>query len=705
MALERIEAWLAVRNAQRFESDMDKAARSVRRLGDEQKHIRDQNVTLAQGFGGVRIGLGQYVALALGALPIIMGLAGATGALASSLGMAALGSAALATGIAGTMLPALTGMGIVIGRQVSNFGDVQTALQAYQLAVASYGRDATQAHTALKRLSGVVEEQGGIKMLRAVRMWQRLGEQFDAMTAPGRESVGGIMTQGLSAVQRILPAFTQMTNKSLGAVEANIGHLFAALSGREAQEGLRDLGAAFSEVSGPLTRAFTDVLMFILRVARASIPHVIDLALGIEKFGAGLDRASRDPAKLSDTISGLIEHTAAWWGLFKEVGLLVVAVMRGGAGEGKTFVETLTEGVRQLRMMAESTSGQNNIASFMRDSVENSIAFGQALWSILGPLFYLARDAMPLWTDILEANAVGLTNTLKLVLWLSDLMEPLGGLMGVVIVAFWGWKAALLAWNIIAVLTRSIIFAAWVATQLWTFWTYRAALAAIFHTGVLSVLSGAWARLNAMMFANPIGIIILALAALAGGIYYAYQNSEWFRNAVNDVWNALKEAGRWALQAGSDIGNFFGPALEAVYNTAVDLLDALNGISEWDVPTLVNIGGGKGGLLGFGGIDKFKGILGGKAEGGPVSRTGAYLVGERGPEIVRLQAGSAVIPNNARAGLPSAVRGRGTVRSIDPAFASAGGEARTIIVPVQLNGREIARVVADDTDDRMARRP
>ena len=40
------------------------------------------------------------------------------------------------------------------------------------------------------------------------------------------------------------------------------------------------------------------------------------------------------------------------------------------------------------------------------------------------------------------------------------------------------------------------------------------------------------------------------------------------------------------------------------------------------------------------------GIAGSLAEGGPVNRTGRYLVGERGPEIVNLPAGSSVTPNH-----------------------------------------------------------
>lgn len=54
------------------------------------------------------------------------------------------------------------------------------------------------------------------------------------------------------------------------------------------------------------------------------------------------------------------------------------------------------------------------------------------------------------------------------------------------------------------------------------------------------------------------------------------------------------------------------------------------------------VSGSLGGLAkGFG-----KNILGGFAAGGNVEKTGNYLVGEKGPEIVNLTKGAAVIPNN-----------------------------------------------------------
>lgn len=54
--------------------------------------------------------------------------------------------------------------------------------------------------------------------------------------------------------------------------------------------------------------------------------------------------------------------------------------------------------------------------------------------------------------------------------------------------------------------------------------------------------SGAMAILNAVFMANPIGIVIGLLGALAGAFVYAWNTSETFRNVVVGTWEAVKEA-------------------------------------------------------------------------------------------------------------------------------------------------------------------
>lgn len=62
---------------------------------------------------------------------------------------------------------------------------------------------------------------------------------------------------------------------------------------------------------------------------------------------------------------------------------------------------------------------------------------------------------------------------------------------------------------------------------------------------VVTVASNIWkvaqVALNFVLSANPIGIVVIAIAALVGALIAAYNNCETFRNICDDVWVAVKE--------------------------------------------------------------------------------------------------------------------------------------------------------------------
>ena len=63
---------------------------------------------------------------------------------------------------------------------------------------------------------------------------------------------------------------------------------------------------------------------------------------------------------------------------------------------------------------------------------------------------------------------------------------------------------------------------------------------------IVKVATTAWTAaqwlLNAAMSANPIGIVMIAIAALVAGIIIAYTRSETFRNIVKAAMDAVKVA-------------------------------------------------------------------------------------------------------------------------------------------------------------------
>jgi phage tape measure protein len=114
------------------------------------------------------------------------------------------------------------------------------------------------------------------------------------------------------------------------------------------------------------------------------------------------------------------------------------------------------------------------------------------------------------------------------------------------------------------------------------------------YKGYVALATAAQAALNAVISANPVGLFVAALAALATGLVTAYKTSETFRNAVNSAFASVKKIAqnaigtvvdwinelvariRGAAAALANLKNGVGAAKEA-YNTAYSSsIDAYN---------------------------------------------------------------------------------------------------------------------------------
>ena len=83
---------------------------------------------------------------------------------------------------------------------------------------------------------------------------------------------------------------------------------------------------------------------------------------------------------------------------------------------------------------------------------------------------------------------------------------------------------------------------------------------------------------NAAMMANPIGLVVIAVAALVAGLYLLYQNNEQVRNSINGLWEALSGFGAWIqggfMDALSSIASPFQQLYENVVGFGEDLYQA-----------------------------------------------------------------------------------------------------------------------------------
>ena len=83
--------------------------------------------------------------------------------------------------------------------------------------------------------------------------------------------------------------------------------------------------------------------------------------------------------------------------------------------------------------------------------------------------------------------------------------------------------------------------------------------------GVINVVKGAFAALNATMLANPIVLIIAAIAALVAAFVYLWNTNEEFRQFWIDLWESVKET---AIAVWEALKEFFQAAWEAIKATA-----------------------------------------------------------------------------------------------------------------------------------------
>lgn len=79
--------------------------------------------------------------------------------------------------------------------------------------------------------------------------------------------------------------------------------------------------------------------------------------------------------------------------------------------------------------------------------------------------------------------------------------------------------------------------------------TYAQRLAILAVRAATMLWAGAQWALTAAWNASPIGVVILAIAALVAGVIYAYTHWKWFRRAVDATWKALQSAWHWLVKA------------------------------------------------------------------------------------------------------------------------------------------------------------
>lgn len=414
------------------------------------------------------------------------------------------------------------------------------------------------------------------------------------------------------------------------------------------------------------------------------------------------------------------------------------------AGRGRVLEVLMNQVDRYGNKIKQITKTSNQFGADVAATHQNAAFKIHAAWSqIQADMIRVGHVLQPVLVLVAHDTAMVVTALVAIAPVLVHLLP----LLAPIVAAFLAYKAAVLG----VILATKLMDAAETASL----------VVLALMQGDIAAAAAEWGLLNAVMELNPIVLIVTALVALGAALVLAYTKVKWFRDAVNATFGAMVAGFHWienttvtvvdfiikhwrlfilafglvgvAIDVVTKHWTFFRSVAVAVFNavatsgkwmlgvlegifktvynimvwpfqTAWKIIQAIfNGIVtaiRWVVNQVLSalhritkpleaVGHFIGGAASTAGsalssVGNFLGLQ----SGGTITSAGAVWVGERGPELLTLPRGASVAP----------LRTIGT-----PATGALSGNNLTIVVPVQIDRREIARATGKFVDDRLAR--
>jgi hypothetical protein len=257
---------------------------------------------------------------------------------------------------------------------------------------------------------------------------------------------------------------------------------------------------------------------------------------------------------------------------------------------------------------ARTADGAANKQRILAADVENTKAkIGEGLL----PVYQQLLDLLIPSVEKLEENAEGFTKIGVAVAAVSAAIVALNYAIKIIQITITVFSAVAAGFRLL-MLTVAAATGSATAAQTLAELTYKRSTAALvaytiaekIKTAGTLVATAAQAALNFVMTANPIGIVIVALAALAAGFSILYDKSERFRNMLKSVWEWIKKVG--------------------------------TAIKEGVLGRIADVAGDFGDIF--------------RANGGPVRQGQSYIVGERGPELFTASTSGSISPSGSFGG-------------------------------------------------------
>jgi len=297
---------------------------------------------------------------------------------------------------------------------------------------------------------------------------------------------------------------------------------------------------------------------------------------------------------------------ASWLGahLPQAVALLtprLTTLITGAVGVGRAFVAAVGAMVRVASGLRGLIAPLLGVSTHLGTTRQGTAQLGAGL-ALLIPALVGIKVGMLAWTVAQSAWTIAQTaGTVAVTLWKNAVVVA-----GVAVKAYAAVNEALslailaVRLGLVQQTVQQVLSATWtgivrVATTAWTLslGLLRGAMLLTtaggasmvlgmiaFNTwgllvkGATALWTGAQWLLNAALYANPIGLVIAAVAALVVGVVWAYKNVTWFHDAVNKAWSFLSSVFAPGLgTVASGLKNVLGSALDWVTNKVKGLID------------------------------------------------------------------------------------------------------------------------------------
>jgi phage-related protein len=328
-------------------------------------------------------------------------------------------------------------------------------------------------------------------------------------------------------------------------------------------------------------------LMAILQILRDVAAVGSDLLPGLARgFSSGAEAAAefianaRQTGQLRQWIQSGLDTL---WDLIRTIvnlGTIVYEVFSLANVSGEGFARTMALITSEWLRWVRSAEGSQIIADVFRTlyDLAQSLAplFGAIAGAIIGILLTIGPALPPLIAGVTDLVMAVLPMTAQLWELAATTLPALGGalsflapVLGPLVAAIIAAHVAMGIWNTVTAVGRGIQLAMAAAT----FIGQAAMLAYQIATSAGTAKLIAWAAaqwlVNAAMAANPIGLVVIAIAAFVAVLVLAWNHSETFRNVVLGAWEGIKAAAGavWGwltgtvfpsfIRAVQDVGGFF----------------------------------------------------------------------------------------------------------------------------------------------------